>query len=473
MDVFEAHKYLDPTTFDDSPFISFSSFADLTQATSDCLTLSSSSSSPVAYGKYSSFCAPSHSQPHSPPASLSHSDSPSPSSPFNSVFLTTPSTPAVARYADLGHASFLSTSNQYASAPPPKHAGTSTSNHVKHRSTSSTSDWNSPVTPSLTSKSSVDSFNYDTDFFLPPTSTHSASVPFGWDDQYLYGGTNSSGSEPSLPTRSPPSPSPYRVASNPQLGATAHRHPRSVKHVMSMPSIGENLVDTQGAVGLGGFDASDFLEDTFSEELQNVSFEDNAWTQFIDLNGYSDGAANTNETPKSTEDASHGSFASDLNGCGPDFYAMLDNSTPPLGQLGFVGTTPPTLESGSNLSAPPSSSVASTSTPSISPELLTNVSLPMTSSAPSLVPDLSSASTILSYEAGSEVLGQYRAWRLDQTPGDSNLVGLSGFPVDPSAYTSALVPKDRPLTDGAPYGMPRQASGSGGSLVPPTYMQRR
>ena len=266
MDVFEAHKYLDPTTMDDSSFLSFSSFADLTRSPYEEFLAPAGKPKQQQHQHHHprQFIQPQHSQPPQPfglyqsfellsqppvfsstppPSSHSDSGSESPSTPYVVSCIAsssyTPRTPAVHDFATFTSPSSSPLINR---GGPSRYSVPNTnytpSHHVSHRSTSSSSDWNSPVTPSLTYKSSVDSlasFAPEPDFFLPPSSTHTA---FGWDDQSLGSSSSLTLQSPS----SPPSPTPHRVVSNPTLGK--NRHPRSVTQVKSLPSLREEGATT-------------------------------------------------------------------------------------------------------------------------------------------------------------------------------------------------------------------------------------
>lgn len=228
MDLF---KYLDPTTLDDSSFLTFSSFADLTctspydKGFASFSDLEHGSEKKSPYHPTSSFTS-------TPPCSYSeYSGSESPEHPFSIISSAfSPSTPSFSG-GDFGIFHTPSKAGPSKLSGPSPTVNSYPSQHVSHRSTSS-SDWNSPVTPSLTYKSSVDSLATlapEHEFFLPPSSQNSA---YGWDDQSL-------GSSSSLAPlkQSPPSPSPYRIASNPSLGA--YRHPRAIKQITSMPALKE------------------------------------------------------------------------------------------------------------------------------------------------------------------------------------------------------------------------------------------
>jgi hypothetical protein len=225
MSTLDLFKYLDPTTSDDSSFLSFSSFADLTQPRyqdQDDYSLPSTFGQVCDYSQESGNSKPYFQSSPTPPFTCS--DVGSPQDPFS--IISNIFSPIIDSPSNNGEFGIFHTPSK---AGPSKLSGP---NHQSQRSTSSSSDWNSPVTPSLTYKSSVDSLATlapENDFYLPPSS-HLPSPGYGWDDQ-AFGASSSTSAH-----NSPPSPSPYRVVSNPSLGT---RHPRVIKQIMSMPALKE------------------------------------------------------------------------------------------------------------------------------------------------------------------------------------------------------------------------------------------
>ena len=231
MSTLDLFKYLDPTTSDDSSFLSFSSFSDLTQPRYQ----QDDYSSPCSFGQVLDYTQESRNRkPYfqsspTPPFTCSDvgSDFESPQDPFS--IISTAFSPISTTSPNNGDFGIFHTPSK---AGPSKLSGPGPT-HQSHRSTSSSSDWNSPVTPSLTYKSSVDSLATlapEHDFYLPPSS-HLPSPGYGWDDQ-AFGASSSTSAH-----NSPPSPSPYRVVSNPSLNI--NRHPRVIKQIMSMPALKE------------------------------------------------------------------------------------------------------------------------------------------------------------------------------------------------------------------------------------------
>jgi hypothetical protein len=257
MSTLDLFKYLDPTTSDDSSFLSFSSFADLTQPRyqQDDYSLPSSSFGQVFdYSQESGNTKPNFTSSPTPPFTCSDvgSEFDYPQDPFS--IITNAFSPLISS-PNNGEFGIFHTPSK---AGPLKLSGPS---HQSHRSTSSSSDWNSPVTPSLTYKSSVDSLATlapENDFYLPPSS-HLPSPGYGWDDQ-AFGASSSTSAH-----NSPPSPSPYRVVSNPSLGT---RHPRVIKQIMSMPALKEEE-QSQSASWFDEFLHNDDakVEDKLAEDL--------------------------------------------------------------------------------------------------------------------------------------------------------------------------------------------------------------
>jgi len=228
MSTLDLFKYLDPTTSDDSSFLSFSSFADLAQPRyqQDDYSLPSSFGQVFDYSQESRNTKPHFQSSPTPPFSCSDlgSEFESPQDPFS--IISNAFSPLISSPNNGDFGIFHTPSK----AGPLKLSGPST--HQSQRSISSSSDWNLPVTPSLTYKSSVDSLATlapEHDFYLPPSS-HLPSPGYGWDDQ-AFGASSSTSAH-----NSPPSPSPYRVVSNPSIGT---RHPRVIKQIMSMPALKE------------------------------------------------------------------------------------------------------------------------------------------------------------------------------------------------------------------------------------------
>lgn len=191
----------EPETF--SSFLSFSSFADLdfTSALPSWNFFSPKSPRPAPASIASDTSSPSRSDPFEIIASAF--DTPSPAGDIG-IFHT----PAKAGQSKLsGTASSLQT--------------------LSHRSSDSGEEWNTPETPSLTYKSSTDSFQSfatGTEFYLSP----SRSVPFSWDD---------ASSTLASSSYEPPTPTLHRTASNPSLGSSRLRPP--AKPVVSMPALKE------------------------------------------------------------------------------------------------------------------------------------------------------------------------------------------------------------------------------------------
>ena len=462
MDVFEAHKYLDPTTLDDSSFLSFSSFADLTRTPYDeSLSPIASSSSArshlkrkqpqlvqpqrlqsQAFGLYQSFDLESYSTP-TPPSS--HSDSGSEASstprPFHAVACSasssyTPRTPTSVVH-DLSILHTPSSSPLINRGGPSRYSAPTTtpSHHVSHRSASSSSDWNSPVTPSLTYKSSVDSlasFAPEPDFFLPPPSTNTA---FGWDDQSL-------GSSSSLTLRSPnspPSPSPHRIASNPTLGK--NRHPRTLTQVKSLPSLRE-----EGAVS-----------------MDNNEFANSLFDQFTNFENLALGSDNQDWSAKADQQTLDPFFDS------IDFASLVDqaNQWASEAQSTSAGST-------SAVTTSCSGELASLDSFTLSESFNLNGSGMMSMlNAPSLVPDMSSASTDTNV---ADV--QYTGWQPETSLSDQDLYGSSQPGSGDNDFTQYLNMQDdqrvqRPVTAPQQPSSSRPASSSFSLAAPARGMARR
>lgn len=473
MDVFEAHKYLDPTTLDDSSFLSFSSFADLTRSPYDeFITLPTSPSAsakvnhkpPPPSSASSRYLSPSHSPPQTfglyqafeqstsfdlvgystptPPSSHSDSGSESPGTPVHHVSSSsfpnhTPITPAINDFGTY-HSPSSSPSVNTRAGPSrlsyPTYT-TTPSHHVSHRSTSSSSDWNSPVTPSLTYKSSIDSLSSlgpEQDYFLPPTSSHTA---FGWDDQSL-------GSSSSLAPRSPPSPSPHRVSSNPTLGKS--RHPRSLTQVKSLPSLREEGINTMEAESADAF-AALFAEFT----------DDTDYTSFGSL---------TDDIPIDT------------------WNALINQSSDVAGTM-FESTGEIDMSSLANfLASEPSTSRGSTSNGTNSSDQITSLdqhAVPASSSiatAPSLVPDMTMSSTTTT----AADLGIY-GWQPDGVQyatlnytDETSSYNVNAGPQPPTIMTTSALDAYRPATVQEPqHTASRRVSSSSNLAVPPQGMARR
>ena len=343
MSTSDLFKYLDPTTLGDSSFLSFSSFADLTQSTYD--------------DEYSQFISsfgqvcdssqdvkrshtPFQSSP-TPPFTCSDvgSDFDYPQNAFsllaNALSPVTP-TPCTGDFG-IFHTPSKAGPSKLSGPGQPIH-------HVSQRSTSSSSDWNSPVTPSLTYKSSVDSLATlapEHDFYLTPSS----NTGYGWDDQ-AYGASSSSSSYPHSAQNSPPSPSPYRVTSNPTLNT--NRHHRAIKQITSMPAlkeedqstawfdqyinddttkIDEGLVEnfdwTFPEFGLGSAGESLGTEGTIFEAFKELETKQEPSTNFDDLTNaqFNDPSSSTNTLSYPQVEVEAPSIVPDLS-----FSSVDDNS---------------------------------------------------------------------------------------------------------------------------------------------------
>jgi hypothetical protein len=356
MSTSDLFKYLDPTTLGDSSFLSFSSFADLTQSTFDeeysqftssfgqvCDSIQDDKRSHTPY----------QSSP-TPPFSCSDvgSDFEFSQNPFSLLASNaiSPVTPTLCT-GDFG---IFHTPSR---AGPSKLSGPGQQpiHHVSQRSTSSSSDWNSPVTPSLTYKSSVDSLATlapEHDFYLSPPS----NTGYGWDDQ-AYGASSSSYSH--SVQNSPPSPSPYRVTSNPTLNT--NRHHRAIKQITSMPAL--------------------------KEEDQSTAWFD----QFIN-----------DDTTKVDE-----GLAENFDWTFPEFGLGT------AGEMGTEGTIFEAFQEMETKQEPPASIFEDLSTAQFSdPSSSTTVSYSQVDvEAPSIVPDLSFSSV----DDNSEFMQEFNQWQNDNS----------------------------------------------------------
>ncbi|CAD6568425.1 MAG: hypothetical protein TREMPRED_004536 [Tremellales sp. Tagirdzhanova-0007] len=221
--------FLDPTSqFGASTsFLSFSSFADL-------------DSSAPSWNLFASDLS-------KPGSSSSNTSTPSPSNPFEIIrsAFETPSPP--------GEIGIFHTP---AKAGPSKLSGSESSTQtVSQRSSSSSAseEWRTPVTPSLTTKSSCDSFQSfatGSDLYLSPPRT----APFSWDDA---SSTLASSSYEAA------TPAPHRTTSNPTLGSTRTRP--SIKPIASMPALKEE--DSIPSTPSQWFDGTEFLGSSFPQTM--------------------------------------------------------------------------------------------------------------------------------------------------------------------------------------------------------------
>lgn len=225
--LFEPTSYLDSSPYDPSSFLTFSSFADLTATPPsvsdswDDLFYSPASSS--SYSSSSSFSPCSSFQTKSSLFRTAHSTSSDCSSPdlsfdpfeigLSSFEITTPGifhTPSKAGPSKLSAADV---------APPA----------LTHRPTGSIdSTWDSPlITPALGAPGG---------YVSPIQNSKSA---FSWEDAPSTLATSSSYTPPTTAV----SQIPLRVASNPSIGA--HKNPRAIRAVTSMPALKEEVDNFQ------------------------------------------------------------------------------------------------------------------------------------------------------------------------------------------------------------------------------------
>lgn len=214
---FEPDSFLlDPTSYNELPssFLSFSSFADFTSPPSPSLAFDLSSWDYGFSSKFLSKQPPTHDC--SQPSSIGGSDTSSPRDPFSVIEAAfEPPTPA----GDIG---IFHTPGP---AGPSKLPGTTERQPSiqSFRSSSSSDTWEDPLTPGLTSKSSVESF--------ASASTIHSHQPYSWDEASTsLGGASYQ-----------PHYTAHRTTSNPILNQNRPRVPRPMA---SMPALREE--DTLG-----------------------------------------------------------------------------------------------------------------------------------------------------------------------------------------------------------------------------------
>jgi hypothetical protein len=224
--MFEPSAYfLDPTSEPETTtsFLSFASFADL-DFTSSAWNIFSPNFSKSA-------------------SDASDTSSPSPSEPCQ-VIASAFDAPSPVTDIGIFHTP--------AKAGPSKLSGSDSSvQTLSHRSSTSSEGWNTPLTPSLTTKSSSDSFHFATGnvFYL---SSH-RSAPFSWDDAST---TLASSSYES------PTPAAHRTTSNLTLGSSRLRPP--VKPVVSMPALKEEVASTPSQ----WFDGTEYAEASTAQHVE-------------------------------------------------------------------------------------------------------------------------------------------------------------------------------------------------------------
>ncbi|ORY35680.1 hypothetical protein BCR39DRAFT_26993 [Naematelia encephala] len=213
---------LDPTShLDEEPssFLSFSSFSDISSVSFDYLRSSFDRLSTYPKAKQTS---PSHD-------SQSDASTPSPSDPFQIIEAAfDPPSP-------VGEFGIFHTPSRSGPSRLSSDSTTTPSNR------SSSSDvWDTPLTPSLTYKSSIESFaSFSTsqggDVYLPSSGHPSSS--YSWDQSSQ---TPSAGGSSYTPHVTPTAP--HRVTSNPTLGSAAR--PKTIRPVQSMPALTEEVACT-------------------------------------------------------------------------------------------------------------------------------------------------------------------------------------------------------------------------------------
>ncbi|KAK4686438.1 hypothetical protein P7C73_g3685, partial [Tremellales sp. Uapishka_1] len=233
--IFESSSYLfESSPYDASPsFLSFSSLADPSSSLFDL--------SEPSHWERDLFTK---TKP-SPASNASTTPSPDPSNPFPLAYLAfdhdneVVSTPAA---GDIGIFHTPTPGGKIVGQP-----------HISHRSTSSSEGWNTPLTPSLTTKSSCDSFaTFATGSDFYPAS--SSNPPgFAWDEL----STNHASS-----SYTPSTPLPHRVQSVPTLNSS--RPPRPVATRASMPALKEE--DQLASTPSQWFDGTETAADILAQQ---------------------------------------------------------------------------------------------------------------------------------------------------------------------------------------------------------------